>query len=127
VETVGPHGQFHGGAHLTPLQGRRGAYQRLSTSPFGGMLKSSPDAARGVPAIVKPATRTCQVTEGLVFRDRFQSAFCQDWRDQLVTGGLAIFGHLDCQMWSLYRDSRNGPENCAATLCGRTLCPGFAS
>jgi oxepin-CoA hydrolase/3-oxo-5,6-dehydrosuberyl-CoA semialdehyde dehydrogenase len=66
--------------------------------PVWGMLeKLAPALLAGVPAIVKPATQTCYLTER-VFRRIVESGILPEGAVQLICGGVGdLFEHLTCQ------------------------------
>ena len=97
VEQLGRAGQFMGRHICTPLQGVAVHINAFNFPVWGMLEKLAPTLLAGVPAIVKPATATCQVTEAC-FRLMIQSGILPDGAIQLVTGGLGdMLDHLDCQ------------------------------
>ena len=96
-EQLGRSGQFMGRHICTPLQGVAVHINAFNFPVWGMLEKLAPTLLAGMPAIVKPATATCQVTEAC-FRLMIQSGILPDGAIQLVTGGLAdMLDHLDCQ------------------------------
>jgi oxepin-CoA hydrolase/3-oxo-5,6-dehydrosuberyl-CoA semialdehyde dehydrogenase len=96
-EQLGRSGHFMGRHICTPLQGVAVHINAFNFPVWGMLEKLAPTLLAGVPAIVKPATATCQVTEAC-FRLMIQSDILPDGAIQLVTGGLGdMLDHLDCQ------------------------------
>ena len=96
-EQLGRTGQFMGRHICTPLQGVAVHINAFNFPVWGMLEKLAPTLLAGVPAIVKPATATCQVTEAC-FRLMIQSDILPKGAIQLVTGGLGdMLDHLDCQ------------------------------
>jgi oxepin-CoA hydrolase / 3-oxo-5,6-dehydrosuberyl-CoA semialdehyde dehydrogenase len=96
-EQLGRSGQFMGRHICTPLQGVAVHINAFNFPVWGMLEKLAPTLLAGVPAIVKPATATCYVTEAC-FRLMIQSGILPDGAIQLVTGGLGdMLDHLDCQ------------------------------
>ena len=97
VEQLGRHGQFVGRHIATPLQGVAVHINAFNFPVWGMLEKLAPTLLAGVPAIVKPATATCYVTEACV-RLMLDSGLLPEGALQLVTGGLGdMLDHLDCQ------------------------------
>ncbi|WP_397541978.1 phenylacetic acid degradation bifunctional protein PaaZ [Roseovarius salis] len=87
VEQLSRHGTFLGQHVCTPLQGV-GVHINAFNFPVWGMLeKLAPTLLAGVPAIVKPATSTCYVTEHCV-RLILESGLLPRGALQFVAGGL---------------------------------------
>ncbi len=97
VEQLSRGGGFLGQHVYTPLQGV-GVHINAFNFPVWGMLeKLAPTLLAGMPAIVKPATSTCYLTEACV-RLMIQSGVLPDGAVQLVSGGLGnMLDLLDCQ------------------------------
>ena len=96
-EQLGRAGQFMGRHIATPLQGVAVHINAFNFPVWGMLEKLAPTLLAGVPAIVKPATATCYVTEACV-RIMIDSGLLPDGALQLVTGGLGeMLDHLDCQ------------------------------
>lgn len=97
VEQLSRGGGFLGQHVYTPLQGV-GVHINAFNFPVWGMLeKLAPTLLAGMPAIVKPATSTCYLTEACV-RLMIQSGVLPDGAVQLVSGGLGnLLDLLDCQ------------------------------
>lgn len=97
VEQLGREGQFVGRHIATPLLGVAVHINAFNFPVWGMLEKLAPTLLAGVPAIVKPATATCYVTEACV-RIMWDSGLLPAGALQLVTGGLGdMLDHLDCQ------------------------------
>jgi oxepin-CoA hydrolase / 3-oxo-5,6-dehydrosuberyl-CoA semialdehyde dehydrogenase len=97
VEQLSREGQFMGRHICTPLQGVAVHINAFNFPVWGMLEKLAPTLLAGVPAIVKPATATCYVTEACV-RLMLQSGLLPEGALQLVSGGLGdMLDHLDCQ------------------------------
>ncbi|MEM8822528.1 MAG: phenylacetic acid degradation bifunctional protein PaaZ [Pseudomonadota bacterium] len=87
VEMLSRKGSFLGHHICTSLKGVA-VHINAFNFPIWGMLeKLAPTLLAGVPAIVKPATASCYVTEAAV-RIMHESGLLPDGALQLVTGGL---------------------------------------
>ncbi len=87
VEQLSRHGTFVGQHICTPKLGV-GIQINAFNFPVWGMLeKLAPTLLGGVPAIVKPATATCHVTEACV-RLIIDSGLLPEGSLQLITGGV---------------------------------------
>ena len=96
-EQLGRDGQFMGRHICTPLQGVAVHINAFNFPVWGMLEKLAPTLLAGVPAIVKPATATCYVTEHCV-RLMLDSGLLPKGALQLVSGGLGdMLDHLDCQ------------------------------
>jgi oxepin-CoA hydrolase/3-oxo-5,6-dehydrosuberyl-CoA semialdehyde dehydrogenase len=96
-EQLGRDGQFMGRHICTPLQGVAVHINAFNFPVWGMLEKLAPTLLAGVPAIVKPATATCYVTEHCV-RLMLDSGLLPKGALQLVCGGLGdMLDHLDCQ------------------------------
>ncbi|MDA5555743.1 phenylacetic acid degradation bifunctional protein PaaZ [Shimia sp. MMG029] len=86
------------GQHIcTPLQGVAVHINAFNFPVWGMLEKLAPTLLAGVPAIVKPATSSCYVTEHCV-RLMLDSGLLPDGALQLVSGGLGdMLDHLTCQ------------------------------
>ncbi len=87
VEQLSRNGNFLGHHICTPLQGVAVHINAFNFPVWGMLEKLAPTLLAGVPAIVKPATATCYVTE-LAVKLMTQSGLLPDGALQLVTGGL---------------------------------------
>jgi len=97
VEQLSRNGTFMGQHICTPLQGVAVHINAFNFPVWGMLEKLAPTLLAGVPAIVKPATSTCYVTE-LCVRFMVDSGILPDGAVQLVSGGLgAMLDHLTCQ------------------------------
>ena len=96
-EQLGRTGAFMGRHICTPLQGVAVHINAFNFPVWGMLEKLAPTLLAGVPAIVKPATSTCYVTEACV-RMMLESGLLPVGALQLVSGGLGdMLDHLDCQ------------------------------
>ncbi len=90
-------GSFLGRHICTPLQGVAVHINAFNFPVWGMLEKLAPTLLAGVPAIVKPATATCYVTEACV-RLMLNNGLLPDGSVQLVSGGLGdMLDHLDLQ------------------------------
>ncbi|MDP4992113.1 MAG: aldehyde dehydrogenase family protein, partial [Marivita lacus] len=87
VEQLSRSGSFVGQHVCTPLQGVAVHINAFNFPVWGMLEKLAPTLLAGMPAIVKPATTTCYVTEACV-RMMVESGILPDGALQLVTGGL---------------------------------------
>ncbi|KIN65669.1 Bifunctional aldehyde dehydrogenase/enoyl-CoA hydratase [Sulfitobacter noctilucae] len=96
-EQLGKTGAFMGRHICTPLLGVAVHINAFNFPVWGVLEKLAPTLLAGVPAIVKPATATCYVTEACV-RMMLDSGLLPEGAVQLVTGGLGdMLDHLECQ------------------------------
>jgi oxepin-CoA hydrolase/3-oxo-5,6-dehydrosuberyl-CoA semialdehyde dehydrogenase len=96
-EQLGRAGQFMGRHICTPLQGVAVHINAFNFPVWGMLEKLAPTLLAGVPAIVKPATATCYVTEHCV-RLMLDSGLLPKGALQLVSGGLGdMLDLLGCQ------------------------------
>ncbi|WP_170436185.1 phenylacetic acid degradation bifunctional protein PaaZ [Ruegeria arenilitoris] len=97
VEQLSRNGTFLGQHVCTPLQGVAVHINAFNFPVWGMLEKLAPTLLAGVPAIVKPATNSCYVTE-LAVRIMLDSGILPDGALQLVSGGLGdMLDHLTCQ------------------------------
>ncbi|SNT05115.1 phenylacetic acid degradation bifunctional protein PaaZ [Antarctobacter heliothermus] len=97
VEQLSRSGQFLGHHICTPLQGVAVHINAFNFPVWGMLEKLAPTLLAGVPAIVKPATATCYVTE-LAVRLMLDSGLLPAGALQLVSGGLGdMLDRLTCQ------------------------------
>ena len=97
IEQLSRSGSFLGQHICTPLQGVAVHINAFNFPVWGMLEKLAPTLLAGVPAIVKPATATCYVTE-LAVRIMLDSAILPAGALQLVTGGLGdMLDRLTCQ------------------------------
>ena len=97
VEQLSREGTFLGQHVCTPLQGVAVHINAFNFPVWGMLEKLAPTLLAGMPAIVKPATATCYVTEACV-RIMLDSGILPEGAVQLVSGGTgALLDHLDCQ------------------------------
>ncbi|WIY26440.1 phenylacetic acid degradation bifunctional protein PaaZ [Parasedimentitalea psychrophila] len=94
VEQLGRTGSFLGQHICTPLQGVAVHINAFNFPVWGMLEKLAPTLLAGVPAIVKPATNSCYVTE-LAVRLMLDSGILPAGALQLVSGGLGdMLDHL---------------------------------
>ncbi|MCG6902579.1 MAG: aldehyde dehydrogenase family protein, partial [Rhodobacter sp.] len=97
VEQLSRSGTFLGQHICTPLQGVAVHINAFNFPVWGMLEKLAPTFLAGVPAIVKPATATCYVTE-LAVRIMLDSGILPAGALQLVAGGLGdMLDRLTCQ------------------------------
>jgi oxepin-CoA hydrolase / 3-oxo-5,6-dehydrosuberyl-CoA semialdehyde dehydrogenase len=97
VEALSKGGSFVGQHVCVPLEGCAVHINAFNFPVWGMLEKLAPTLLAGVPAIVKPATQTCYLTER-VFRRMVESAILPPGAVQLVCGGVGdLFDHLTCQ------------------------------
>ena len=97
AEQLGRTGMFMGRHICTPLQGVAVHINAFNFPVWGMLEKLAPTLLAGMPAIIKPATATCYVTEACV-RIMLDSGILPDGALQLVSGGIGdMLDHLDLQ------------------------------
>ncbi len=97
LEQLSRNGSFLGQHICTPLQGVAVHINAFNFPVWGMLEKLAPTLLAGVPAIVKPATATCYVTE-LCVRIMLESGILPAGALQLVSGGLGdMLDHLGMQ------------------------------
>lgn len=97
AEQLGRGGQFFGRHICTPLQGAAVHINAFNFPVWGMLEKLAPSLLAGMPAIVKPATATCYVTETCV-RLMLESGILPEGSLQFVAGRLGdMLDRLDCQ------------------------------
>ncbi|MGZ2260197.1 phenylacetic acid degradation bifunctional protein PaaZ [Roseobacter sp. A03A-229] len=97
VEQLSRNGSFLGQHICTPLRGVAVHINAFNFPVWGMLEKLAPTLLAGVPAIVKPATATCYVTERAV-QIMLASGLLPDGALQLVAGGLGdMLDHLTHQ------------------------------
>ena len=87
IEQLSRNGTFLGQHICTPLQGVAVHINAFNFPVWGMLEKLAPTILAGVPAIVKPATATCYVTE-LAVKILLDSGILPAGALQLVSGGL---------------------------------------
>ncbi len=87
IEQLSRNGTFLGQHICTSLQGVAVHINAFNFPVWGMLEKLAPTLLAGVPAIVKPATATCYVTE-LAVRIMLESGILPEGALQLVSGGL---------------------------------------
>ncbi|MFK7874556.1 MAG: phenylacetic acid degradation bifunctional protein PaaZ [Paracoccaceae bacterium] len=96
-EQLSRDGQFLGRHICAPLQGCAMHINAFNFPVWGMLEKLAPTWLAGMPAIVKPATTTCYVTEACV-RIMLDSGLLPEGALQLITGGIGdILDHVSCQ------------------------------
>ncbi|AVO39271.1 phenylacetic acid degradation bifunctional protein PaaZ [Pukyongiella litopenaei] len=97
VERLGRTGRFLGQHVHTPLRGVAVHINAFNFPVWGMLEKLAPTLLAGMPAIVKPATASCHVTE-LCVRAMIDSGLLPEGAVQLITGGTGnLLDLLDCQ------------------------------
>ena len=97
LERFGREGRFLGQHVCTSLQGVAVHINAFNFPVWGMLEKLAPAFLGGVPAIVKPATATCYVTE-LAARMMLESGLLPEGALQFVAGGLGdLLDHLGAQ------------------------------
>ncbi|MEY8839975.1 phenylacetic acid degradation bifunctional protein PaaZ [Cribrihabitans sp. XS_ASV171] len=97
VEQLSKTGSFLGQHVCTPLRGVAVHINAFNFPVWGMLEKLAPTLLAGVPAIVKPATNSCYVTE-LAVRIMLEADILPKGALQLVSGGLGdMLDRLDCQ------------------------------
>ncbi|MBY6068712.1 phenylacetic acid degradation bifunctional protein PaaZ [Leisingera aquaemixtae] len=97
VEQLSRNGTFLGQHICTPLRGVAVHINAFNFPVWGMLEKLAPTLLAGVPAIVKPATNSCYVTE-LAVKLMLESGILPEGALQLVSGGLGdMLDHLTMQ------------------------------
>jgi oxepin-CoA hydrolase / 3-oxo-5,6-dehydrosuberyl-CoA semialdehyde dehydrogenase len=97
VEALSKTGTFVGQHLCVPLEGAAVHINAFNFPVWGMLEKLAPALLAGVPAIVKPATQTCYLTER-VFRRILESRILPPGAVQLICGAVGdLFDHLTCQ------------------------------
>ena len=97
VEQLSKSGSFLGQHICTPLQGVAVHINAFNFPVWGMLEKLAPTLLAGVPAIVKPATASCYVTEACV-RMMLDSGLLPEGALQLIAGGTGdLLDRLTCQ------------------------------
>jgi oxepin-CoA hydrolase/3-oxo-5,6-dehydrosuberyl-CoA semialdehyde dehydrogenase len=97
VEALSKTGSFVGQHLCVPLEGAAVHINAFNFPVWGMLEKLAPALLAGVPAIVKPATQTCYLTER-VFRRILESNILPAGAVQLICGGVGdLFDQLTCQ------------------------------
>ncbi len=97
VEQLSKGGTFLGQHICVPLEGAAVHINAFNFPVWGMLEKLAPTLLAGVPAIVKPATATCYLTE-LVVRRIAETGLLPPGALQLVCGSVGdLFDHLGCQ------------------------------
>lgn len=97
VEPLSKEGGFIGRHICVPLEGAAVHINAFNFPCWGMLEKLAPTFLAGMPAIVKPATATCYLTEAVV-RAMLDSKLIPQGALQLICGGVGdLFEHLTCQ------------------------------
>ena len=97
VEALSKTGTFIGQHICVPLEGAAVHINAFNFPVWGMLEKLAPTLLAGVPAIVKPATQTCYLTERVV-RSIVASGILPEGALQLICGSVGdLFEHLTCQ------------------------------
>lgn len=97
LEPIGKTGSFVGQHVYTSLQGVAVHINAFNFPVWGMLEKLGPTLLAGVPAIVKPGTATCHVTEHAV-RIMIEADVLPPGSLQLIVGGVGdLLDHLTCQ------------------------------
>jgi oxepin-CoA hydrolase / 3-oxo-5,6-dehydrosuberyl-CoA semialdehyde dehydrogenase len=97
LETLSKTGTFLGQHICVPLEGAAIHINAFNFPVWGMLEKLAPALLAGVPAIVKPATATCYLTER-VFRRIVESRILPEGAVQLLCGGIGdLLDHVACQ------------------------------
>src|SRR5579862_7593511 len=97
VEGLSKTGTFIGQHICVPLEGAAVHINAFNFPVWGMLEKLAPTLLAGVPAIVKPATQTCYLTEQVV-RRIVASGILPEGALQLICGSVGdLFEHLTCQ------------------------------
>ncbi|UWQ30864.1 phenylacetic acid degradation bifunctional protein PaaZ [Leisingera sp. M523] len=107
VEQLSRNGTFLGQHICTPLRGVAVHINAFNFPVWGMLEKLAPTLLAGVPAIVKPATNSCYVTE-LAVKLMLDSGILPEGALQLVSGGLGdMLDHLTMQDMVSFTGSAN--------------------
>ena len=112
VEQLSRNGTFQGQHICTPMRGVAVHINAFNFPVWGMLEKLAPTLLAGVPAIVKPATATCYVTERCV-QILLDSGVLPDGALQFISGGV---GNLLGQLTSQDVVSFTGSANTAVSL-----------
>ncbi|HTW38130.1 MAG TPA: phenylacetic acid degradation bifunctional protein PaaZ [Steroidobacteraceae bacterium] len=97
LEMLSKTGTFVGQHVCVPLEGAAIHINAFNFPVWGMLEKLAPALLAGVPAIVKPATATCYLTER-VFRCIVDSGILPEGAVQLLCGGIGdLLEHVGCQ------------------------------
>jgi oxepin-CoA hydrolase / 3-oxo-5,6-dehydrosuberyl-CoA semialdehyde dehydrogenase len=97
AEVISRKGTFLGQHLCLPLEGAVVHINAFNFPCWGMLEKLSPTFLAGVPAIIKPATPTCYLTQRLV-ELIIESGILPEGSLQLICGGVGdLFEHLTCQ------------------------------
>lgn len=97
AEQISKNGTFLGRHVCVPLEGVALHINAFNFPCWGTLEKLAPTILAGVPAIIKPASITCYLTEAMV-REIIASKILPDGSLQLICGSTGdMFNHLTCQ------------------------------
>lgn len=97
MERLSRGGSFVGQHVCTPLQGAAIHINAFNFPIWGALEKLGPALIAGVPAIIKPATDGCYLTERMV-RLIAESGILPDGAVQMIAGGVGdLLDHTSCQ------------------------------
>ncbi len=97
VEPLSKEGTFVGRHICVPLEGTAVHINAFNFPCWGMLEKLAPTFLAGMPAIIKPATATCYLTEAMV-RAMIDSKLIPEGALQLICGSVGdMFDHLSCQ------------------------------
>lgn len=97
MEALSENGTFVGRHICVPLEGAAIHINAFNFPCWGMLEKLAPTLLAGVPAIVKPASLTCYVTEKMV-KAMIESEILPEGSLQLICGGVGdLFEHLNSQ------------------------------
>jgi oxepin-CoA hydrolase / 3-oxo-5,6-dehydrosuberyl-CoA semialdehyde dehydrogenase len=97
LESLSKTGAFVGQHVCVPLEGAAMHINAFNFPVWGMLEKLAPALLAGVPAVVKPATATCYLTER-VFRCIIESGILPEGALQLLCGGIGdLLDHVSCQ------------------------------
>lgn len=97
MEALSRNGTFVGRHICVPLEGVAIHINAFNFPCWGMLEKLAPTLLAGMPAIVKPASATCYLTEKMV-RAIIESGILPEGSLQLICGSVGdLLSHLDCQ------------------------------
>ncbi len=97
MEMLSKGGTFVGRHICVPLEGTAIHINAFNFPCWGMLEKIAPTLLAGVPAIVKPASQTCYVTEAVV-KEIITSGILPEGALQLICGSVGdLLDHVDCQ------------------------------
>ncbi len=97
MEMLSKNGTFVGRHICVPLEGTAIHINAFNFPCWGMLEKLAPTLLAGMPAIIKPASQTCYITEAVV-KEIIDSKILPEGALQLVCGGVGdLLDHVDCQ------------------------------